>query len=315
VTYLDVEYEEQVVGQAIAEDHANRFSFSYDSAWLDRPNAFSISAHLPLRQAHWPADRAHAFFANLLPEGVAREAICNRLGIGVENDVALLGALGDDTAGALRFTTSARRPEREGRDRQRIERYDRQHTGASVRRFHQEDFCQILDVMPSRKYEGDGGPTLAQIADRLRRLSARPAADLLALVRWVIFSAIGGNADGHAKNLSMLYGANGPQLAPAYDLVCNRAYPKLDHKLAFSIGGERNPDRLNTDNWTRFAHDIGVKPRLVFSQLKKLLDSAEAAFERASEQLRDEVGESHAIQHVSPAVHKRLRAVGAGLPS
>ncbi|QDG50597.1 type II toxin-antitoxin system HipA family toxin [Persicimonas caeni] len=171
----------------------------------------------------------------------------------------------------------------------------------------------MLGVLPSRKYEADGGPTLSQVAQRLRALSARPAADLWELIRGVIFCAIGGNADGHAKNLAMLYADDGPRLAPAYDLVCTRAYPRLDHKLAFSVGGERNPDRLGRDNWEKFAADIGVKPRLVLRQLDKLLDGAEAAFERAAEQLREQVGKSHATHHVSPAVHKRIRAIGAQL--
>ncbi len=413
MTSLDVEYEGELVGRAVAEEQADRFSFAYDSAWLTRSNAFPISANLPLRQVPWPAERAHVFFANLLPEGVAREAISNRLGVSVDNDVALLRALGDDTAGALRFVSPTNTPEREERQRQPIEleqleewargapaivadserpprlslagaqhkatvvlttagyalpawseasthilkfdsprfshlaaneylttrfaaelglnvvrsrldartsppmlvvdRYDRQADGESVQRLHQEDFCQILGVLPSRKYETDGGPTLSQVAQRLRQLSARPAADLLELIRWVIFCAIGGNADGHAKNLSMLYGSSGPRLAPAYDLVCTRAYPRLDHKLAFSVGDERNPDRLSRDNWERFADDIGVRPRLVLRQVEKLVGGAEAAFERAAEQLRDQVGESHAIQHVSPAVHKRIRALGAQL--
>lgn len=413
MTSLDVEYEGQLVGRAVAEEYADRFSFLYDSAWLARSDAFPISANLPMRQTSWPAERAHVFFANLLPEGVAREAICNRLGVSVDNDVALLRALGDDTAGALRFVSPSKRPNREERRRQPVEleqldewasgapafladserpprlslagaqhkasvvmtssgyalpawseasthilkfdsprfshlaaneylttrfaaelgltvvqsrldartsppilvvgRYDRKVTGEAVQRLHQEDFCQILGVLPSRKYEADGGPTLSEVAHRLRQLSARPAADLLELIRWVIFCAIGGNADGHAKNLSMLYGNDGPRLAPAYDLVCTRAYPRLDHKMAFSVGGERNPDRLGRDNWEKFADDIGVKPRLVLRQVERLVDGAEAAFERAAEQLRDQVGESHAIQHVSPAVHKRIRAIGAHL--
>lgn len=216
MTSLDVEYEGYLVGRAVAESRDDRFAFTYDSTWLTRENASPISANLPMRQARWPADRAHAFFANLLPEGAAREAICDRLGVSVGNDVALLRALG-------------------------------------------------------------------------------------------------GNADGHAKNLSMLYGIDGLRLAPAYDLVCTRAYPRLDRQLAFSIGGERNPDRLQPDNWERFAQDIAVKPRLVIRQLEKMLADAEATLERAEAQLREEVGESHAIQHVSPAIHKRIRAIGAGL--
>ena len=40
-----------------------------------------------------------------------------------------------------------------------IERYDREEVGdGSVRRLHQEDFCQALGVLPEDKYASDGGP-------------------------------------------------------------------------------------------------------------------------------------------------------------
>ncbi|QDG54856.1 type II toxin-antitoxin system HipA family toxin [Persicimonas caeni] len=50
-----------------------------------------------------------------------RGAICSRLGVSVDNDVALLRALGDDTAGALRFVSQTHQPAREERQRQPIE--------------------------------------------------------------------------------------------------------------------------------------------------------------------------------------------------
>lgn len=120
MSYLEVEYQGEVIGRAVVEDDTDRFAFIYESAWLARANAFPISASLPLRQEIWPADRAHVFFANLLPEGVAREAICNRLGVSVGNDAALLRALGDDTAGAFRFVSSSYMPGDEERQRQPI---------------------------------------------------------------------------------------------------------------------------------------------------------------------------------------------------
>jgi serine/threonine-protein kinase HipA len=407
---LLVQYEGAAVGWASPD--GERFAFRYDANWLHRPDAFPISASLPLREAPWPADEAHHFFANLLPEGVAREAICRRLGVSIDNDVRLLAALGDDTAGAFRFIPIAQGeaeprprqpiapdelerwakgepafsvdPERPPRlslagaqhkvsvvltkdgyalgasdepsthilkfDSERyphltaneflttrfakalgldvvqsalddrtsspvlvVERYDRTANGETIRRVHQEDFCQILAVPPSRKYEDEGGPTLVDVASAIRDLSSRPAADRLTLVRWMIFCAVAGNADGHAKNLSMLYGSDGPMLAPAYDLVCTRAFEHLNPWLAFAIGGQRDPDRLTRDHWTRLADDLSVRARLVFRELERILDEAPQALERAIEDLRAEVGESPAPQHVGPAVRKRLRAIGRNL--
>jgi serine/threonine-protein kinase HipA len=67
MNYLTVEFEGDVVGRAHVDARADEFAFSYDESWLERPDSFPISVHLPLRQERWPAERAHIFFANLLP--------------------------------------------------------------------------------------------------------------------------------------------------------------------------------------------------------------------------------------------------------
>src|SRR6185437_13558152 len=39
-----------------------------------------------------------------------------------------------------------------------VERYDRLRMRGGIVRVHQEDVCQALGVMPTTKYESDGGP-------------------------------------------------------------------------------------------------------------------------------------------------------------
>jgi len=79
-----------------------RFNFQYSPEWLANPERFPISVKMPIGQEVW-GDEAHRFVQNLLPEGAAREAICSARKIGYDDDVALLEALGGDTAGALVF--------------------------------------------------------------------------------------------------------------------------------------------------------------------------------------------------------------------
>lgn len=86
-----------------------------------------------------------------------------------------------------------------------VERYDRIVEAGQVRRVHQEDLTQALGLPPSRKYEAHGGPTLRDCARVLARWSAEPD-DLLALLDRVAVSAAIGNADLHAKNISLLHG-------------------------------------------------------------------------------------------------------------
>jgi hypothetical protein len=66
------------------------------------------------------------------------------------------------------------------------------------------------------------------------------------MVEWQVFNAAAGNADGHGKNLSILYDDEGPRLAPFYDLVSTREYPKLDRLLAMTKHFQRGPQSFET---------------------------------------------------------------------
>ena len=57
------------------------------------------------------------------------------------------------------------------------------------------------------------------LADVVRKHSADPIADLAALFKHAVFNGLMGNTDDHLKNFSMLHGAGGYRLSPAYDLL------------------------------------------------------------------------------------------------
>ncbi len=61
-----------------------------------------------------------------------------------------------------------------------IERYDRiiDATG-SVQRIHQEDFCQAIGIIPDKKYEEDGGPSLRQVAEIVQAVASPDSLELL----------------------------------------------------------------------------------------------------------------------------------------
>jgi len=66
-----------------------------------------------------------------------------------------------------------------------VERYDRikDAQGHSLR-LHQEDFCQMLGVVPEMKYQNEGGPDLAQCFDVVRRATRPSAPQVFAFARW-----------------------------------------------------------------------------------------------------------------------------------
>lgn len=74
-------------------------SFSYASAWLDKPDTAPLHASLPLVSGFQNTPEVHAFFENLLPEGDQRRLISLRHH--VTTVFGLLSMVGGDTAGSV----------------------------------------------------------------------------------------------------------------------------------------------------------------------------------------------------------------------
>lgn len=165
-----------------------------------------------------------------------------------------------------------------------IERYDRRRMpDGGLQREHQEDFCQALGILPDQKYEKEGGPGLQQCFTVLRDTSVQPVADIKALLRWVIFNYLIGNADTHGKNISLLLTGRGPILAPFYDLMSTDVYPDLSKRLAMRIGGDDRWDWIIERRWRDFADDIGVGYKLVRQTLMLMKELvSDAANEQAA---------------------------------
>lgn len=138
-----------------------------------------------------------------------------------------------------------------------VERYDRVMTAGNIVGLHQIDGCQLLGHGPGWKYERSGGlVSVPKLVKALRALSVR-GRDLLELQRWVMFNYLIGNADAHAKNLSVLIDDKGYRLAPFYDLLCVRAYG--DTGLALFIGDEENFAVVGRHSWEALCDDCGFR--------------------------------------------------------
>ena len=155
-----------------------------------------------------------------------------------------------------------------------VERYDRTRgANGALTRIHQIDFCQALNLPSARKYEKEGGPNLKACFEVVTRYSKQPAKDRLHLISWVIFNTLIGNADAHAKNLSLLITREGISLAPSYDLISTGVYPDLTPNLALRIGGESRPDWIRERHWEAFSEVSGVNPRIVWKRIAELSDA------------------------------------------
>ena len=185
-----------------------------------------------------------------------------------------------------------------------IARYDRilSDHGELVR-LHQEDFCQAMGIAPDMKYENEGGPSLQACFQLVREHSVSPIADVKALLQWVTFNYIIGNADAHGKNLSFLFDARGPKLAPFYDLLCTVIYPGLSSKSAMKIGGEYRPDWVAERHWQQFAVDIGVNYKIVKQTTKKISAKITAECDAVAE----DFGANKSIKKILKLINQRTK--------
>ena len=140
-----------------------------------------------------------------------------------------------------------------------VTRYDRQVDAHGLpQRLHQEDFCQALGVIPELKYQSEGGPDLKACFDLVRRVTRPSAPQVLRLLDGVVFNALIGNHDAHAKNFSLLHTSASPVLAPLYDLLSTAVYPHLTPKMAMKLGGKYRFSEIQARHWDQFAAEAGL---------------------------------------------------------
>ena len=128
-----------------------------------------------------------------------------------------------------------------------IERFDRRWTkDGRLLRLPQEDCCQSLSILPTMKYQNQGGPGIVEILKFLRG-SDTPADDQSRFFKAQILFWLIGATDGHAKNFSVFLRPGGSySLTPFYDVLTTQ--PCLDAnqimrrqmKLAMFVGNSRH---------------------------------------------------------------------------
>lgn len=199
-----------------------------------------------------------------------------------------------------------------------VKRYDRiVLDDGSVRRLHQEDFCQALGCMPSEKHTSDGGPAVADAISLLSKTGANAEYNMLQFTRMLFFNCLIGAPDAHAKNYSLLIGVQGDALlAPLYDAASGLAYDQLRRRgrLAMSIGDENRFGRVGRGAVERYASatrvsDRGLSDETCLSIMAELAESVptcmEGAFDEA-EAARIE-GAAELREHLLPHVAENCR--------
>jgi serine/threonine-protein kinase HipA len=144
-----------------------------------------------------------------------------------------------------------------------VTRFDRVRDGKTIRKLHQEDGCQILDIPPSKRYD----VSLRQLAEGMMLVAASPTVLVRELLMRAAFSYLIGNADFHAKNVSLLWSGL-VHISPAYDLLSTLPYPDLQQNLAMPMEGKDN--NLRPGEFFAFGERYGVPEAAISIMLTHL---------------------------------------------
>jgi serine/threonine-protein kinase HipA len=173
-----------------------------------------------------------------------------------------------------------------------VERYDRQRQGNEILRVHQEDVCQALAIMPTKKYQNEGGPSVSQLVELLRTHSSAREEDVSSFVGAICFNWLIAGTDAHAKNYSLLIaGGSRVRFAPLYDVASILPYDEIDlhkAKLAMKIGDEYQLLQIGLRQWQKFAREVRLNADELIERLRwmagRLPDEISGARNRAHDE-------------------------------
>lgn len=150
-----------------------------------------------------------------------------------------------------------------------VERFDRVYdkTAKQLKRYHQEDACQFLNLYPQDKYRLH----FRQIAAGIKQFATAPIIETTKLLELLLFSYIIGNGDLHGKNISLMSLADPTYtvLTPGYDLLTTLPYG--DQSLALAFEGKK--DNLTRTHFLDFSKAFDVPVKVISSSIERISET------------------------------------------
>jgi serine/threonine-protein kinase HipA len=160
-----------------------------------------------------------------------------------------------------------------------VERFDRS-PGSAV---HMEDACQLLTLMPDRKYAGEN--EFIKFIQVLNRFSINGIEDVRQFFIRQTVNTLIGNSDAHLKNFSVLYrDGSHPELSPAYDIVCVSALASF-RGFGVNVEIDQLQRRENIDTYTAIAKQAGISARIVKAAVVQTVALAKAQWPAALKEM------------------------------
>jgi serine/threonine-protein kinase HipA len=189
-----------------------------------------------------------------------------------------------------------------------VERYDRDRVDGTLHRVHQEDICQALAILPTQKYQNEGGPGIRDIVALLGENSSSPKEDIATFLDSVVFNWLIAGTDAHAKNYALLIGAGGVRLAPLYDVASILPYPDIDiekAKASMKIGGEYRLRNIRAYHWRKLAVELKLDPDKTLRRVSDLASQLADHTPAVKQQMVKEGLKHPIIPRLADAITKR----------
>jgi serine/threonine-protein kinase HipA len=190
-----------------------------------------------------------------------------------------------------------------------IERFDRKRDGEGIERLHTLDAPQLLTLSAQAKYTESGIKALTDVLGKCRT----PATARITLFKWTLYNILIANSDAHLKNISLIAGPGGYELAPHYDLLSTGAWarPELlgqgeaqwpDIAMSFPIADVLHYRDLRKDHLETFANQLGIRATGFNREFNKMV----GGIEKAAAELEAEFAARTDIPDTARASQRRM---------
>jgi len=198
-----------------------------------------------------------------------------------------------------------------------VERFDRlPHPDPEriLRRVHQEDMCQALSRLPGDKYQESGGPGVETIVKLLRSVSTNASEDVGRFVDASIFNYLIGGTDAHAKNYSLLLGANRQvRLSPLYDLSTQLPYvDRIPQRVAMKIGRRYDIGSITAADWQGLARHCKLDEMQMVDRVRALAEMLPDHIVAARDQALQRKLHASKVRKASELMLKHVRTRSEG---
>lgn len=151
-----------------------------------------------------------------------------------------------------------------GGDAYIVRRFDRNTKGAAV---HIEDFAQVFNVFPDKKYNQASYRNIAEVL-----WIETGEKGIAEYVRRLVFNTLIGNADMHLKNWSLIYpDKRTAELAPSYDFVSTIPY-LADDSMALKYVKTKKMSGLTFDELAYLAVKARLPEKLVIDTAQETVN-------------------------------------------